>query len=96
MSIADDIAAAAAEVGTSAQAAADRVTAALGTVRTQLADVTAQLQALIDAGNADAATLETALDTLSAADATIDSIEAAPVEPPVEPPVEEPPVEPIP
>lgn len=79
MSLATDIKAAADEVGASAQAAADRVTAAVGGLRTQLADVQAQLQALIDAGSADAVELQTALDTLNAADATIDSIEAAPV-----------------
>lgn len=84
MSLATDIQAAASEVGTSAQAAADRVTAAVGGLRTQLADVQAQLQALIDAGSSDAAALTEALGTLTAADATVDSIEAAPV---VEPPV---------
>jgi chromosome condensin MukBEF ATPase and DNA-binding subunit MukB len=84
MSLAEDVAAAAAEVGTSAQAAADRVTAAIGGLRTQLADAQAQIQALIDAGNADAVQLTATLDTLAAADAIVDSIEAAPVE---EPPV---------
>jgi chromosome condensin MukBEF ATPase and DNA-binding subunit MukB len=84
MTLAEDVAAAAAEVGTSAQAAADRVTAAIGDVRAQLADAQAQLQALIDAGNADAVQLTATLDTLVAADAIVDSIEAAPVE---EPPV---------
>lgn len=90
MSLATDIQAAASEVGRSAQAAADRVTAAVGGLRTQLADVSAQLQALIDAGSSDAAALTDALATLTAADATVDSIEAAPVVEP--PPAEEPPV----
>jgi len=85
VSLAEDVAAAAAEVGASAQAAADRVTAALGGLRTQLADATAQIQALIDAGNADAVQLDATLVTLAAADAIVDSIEAAPVEPPEEP-----------
>jgi hypothetical protein len=84
MTLATDIQAAADEVGRSAQAAADRVTAAVGGLRTQLADVQAQLQALIDAGSSDAVALGEALVTLNAADATVDSIEAAPV---VEPPV---------
>lgn len=90
MSLATDVQAAADEVGRSAQAAADRVTAAIGGLRTQLADATAQIQALIDAGNADSAALSAALDTLNSADATVDSIEAAPVVEP--PPAEEPPV----
>ena len=85
MSLATDVQAAAAEVGASAQAAADRVTAAIGGLRTQLADAQAQIQALIDAGSADAASLGETLTTLQAADAIVDSIEAAPV---VEPPVE--------
>jgi hypothetical protein len=80
MTLATDIKAAAEEVGASAQAAADRVTAAVGSLRTQLADVQAQLQALIDAGSADAAELEAALVTLVSADAVVDSIEAGPVE----------------
>ena len=84
MTLAEDVAAAAAEVGTSAQAAADRVTAAIGGVRAQLTDAQAQLQTLIDAGNADAAQLTATLDTLVTADAIVDSIEAAPAE---EPPV---------
>lgn len=88
MTLAEDVAAAAAEVGTSAQAAADRVTAAIGGLRTQLADATGQIQALIDAGNADATQLTATLETLASADAIVDSIEAAPVvEPPVEPTV---------
>ena len=87
MTLAQDVAAAAAEVGASARAAADRVTAAIGGLRTQLADATAQIQALIDAGNADAVELNATLATLASADAIVDSIEAAPVE---EPPVEEP------
>lgn len=82
MSLATDVQAAADEVGRSAQAAADRVTAAIGGLRTQLADAQAQIQALIDAGSADATALSATLDTLNAADATVDSIEAAPVEPP--------------
>lgn len=93
MTLASDIKAAADEIGTSAQAAADRVTVAIGGLRTQLADVQAQLQALIDAGSIDVAELEAALVTLNAADAIVDSIEAAPV---VEPPVEETPVEGLP
>lgn len=84
MSLATDVQAAADEVGRSAQAAADRVTAAIGGLRTQLADAQAQIQALIDAGSSDATALGTTLTTLQAADATVDSIEAAPV---VEPPV---------
>jgi hypothetical protein len=88
MSLATDIKAAADEVGASAQAAAERVTAAVGGLRTQLTEVQAQLQALIDAGSADAVELEAALTTLRAADAVVDSIEPAPVEPPVEPPLE--------
>ena len=51
----------------------------MGGLRTQLADVTAQLQALIDAGSSDAAALGAALVTLGTADKTVDSIEAAPV-----------------
>lgn len=90
MSLAEDIRAAATEVGASAQAAADRVTAAVGELRANLADAQAQIQALIDAGNADAAALGDALATLQDADAIVDSIEAAPVE---EPPAEEPPAE---
>ena len=83
MTLAEDVAAAAAEVGASAQAAADRVTAALGGLRTQLADASAQIQALVDAGNADAVKLNETLDTLAEADAIVDSIEAAPVVEPV-------------
>ena len=83
MSLATDVQAAASEVGASAQAAADRVTAAVGGLRTQLADAQAQIQALIDAGSADTAALTETLTTLQAADAVVDSIEAAPVVPPV-------------
>jgi len=81
MTLAEDVQAAADEVGASAQAAADRVTAAVGGLRTQLADATAQIQALIDAGNADATTLTGTLATLANADAIVDSIEAAPPTP---------------
>jgi hypothetical protein len=88
MSLAEDIAAAAAEVGTSAQAAADRVTAALGDLRAQLAAVSASLQAALDADTIEDVVLTDALAGLASADAIIDSIEAAPVE--------EPPVEPVP
>ena len=81
MTLASDINTAASEVGASAQAAADRVTAAVGGLRTELADVQAQLQALIDAGSADAVELNAALGTLASADAIVDSIEASPVPP---------------
>jgi len=83
MTLAEDVQAAASEVGASAQAAADRVTAAVAGLRAQLADAVAQIQALIDAGNASAVSLTATLDTLAAADAIVDSIEAAPAEPPV-------------
>ena len=79
MSLATDIADAAAEVGTSAQAAADRVTAAIGDLRTQLADVSQQLQDLIDANSADTPALQAALESLSTADQIVDSIEPLPV-----------------
>lgn len=90
MSIAEDIAAAAREVGSSAQAAAERVRVVVADLRAQLADAQAQIQALIDAGSTDAEALQDALDTLGEADSLVDSIEAAPVE---EPPTEEPPTE---
>jgi hypothetical protein len=89
MSLAEDIRSAAAEVGASAQAAAARASNTVGQLRTELADAQAQIQALIDAGNADSAALGEALATLQDADAIVDSIEAAPVE--ETPPVEEPP-----
>jgi hypothetical protein len=84
VSIADDIKAAAQEVGASAQAAADRVTAVVADLRAQLADVQQQLQDAIDAGGGDAAALQEALASLQDADALVDSIEAAPAaeEPP--------------
>lgn len=84
MTLAEDVAAAAAEVGASAQAAADRVTAALGDLRAQLAAAAAQIEAFIASDQADTEDLTGALATLAAADAIVDSIEAAPVE---EPPV---------
>jgi len=96
MSIYEDVQTAAAEVGSSATAAAQRVLDAVAAKATeaaaQLADVRAQLQAEIDAGVANAANLTSVLVTLADADATIDGI-AAEAAPPEEPPVEEPPVE---
>ena len=86
MSIAEDIKAAASEVGTSAQAAADRVTQVVADLRAQLDELRTQLQAMIDADSVETAELEEALATLNEADAAVDSIEAAPAE---EPPAEE-------
>lgn len=83
MSIATDIQSAAAEVGASAQAAADRVTAAIGGLRTELATARQTIEDLIAAGNADAASLTEALGNLQAADAIVDSIEAAPAPEPL-------------
>ena len=91
MSIAEDIAAAAREVGTSAQAAAERVTAVVADLRAALADAQQQIQDLIEAGSTDTEALEDALATLVEADTLVDSIEATPAE--EEPSVEEPPVE---
>lgn len=84
MTMAEDIKAAAAEVGTSAQAAADRVTAAVADLRAQLAAATGQIQAFVDQSTADTTVLTEALASLATADGIVDSIEAAPaVEPPV-------------
>lgn len=86
MTLAEDVAAAAAEVGASAQAAADRVSAAIGDLRAQLAAATAQIEAFLASDQADASVLNETLATLASADGIVDSIEAAPVvEPPVEP-----------
>jgi hypothetical protein len=84
MSIYEDVQAAAAEVGSSAIAAAQRVldavAAAAAIAQGQIAEANAALQAEIDAGAANAASLTSVVDTLTAADATIDGIavEAAP------------------
>lgn len=78
MTIAEDVAAAAAEVGASAQAAADRVIASLGSLRTELANATAQIEAFLASDQADTAVLTDTLATLANADAIVDSIEPAP------------------
>lgn len=78
MTLADDIATAVAEVGASAQAAADRVNAALGDLRSQLAQVQTDLQAALDADTIEDSVLTEAIAGLANADSIIDSIEAAP------------------
>lgn len=86
MSIYEDINTAAAEVGASATAAAqrvlDKIAADAAAAAEQLAVAQAALQAEIDAGAANAASLQPALDALIAADATVDGI-AVSAAPPV-------------
>ena len=87
MTLAEDLKAAAAEVGASATAARDRATSVIADLRAQLASVQDQLQAAIDADELEEGQLEQALADLQAADALVDSIEPAPAEPeePTEP-----------
>lgn len=78
MTLAEDVAAAAAEVGASAQAAADRVTAALGEARAQIATGLAEVQRLEDENAVEAGVLGGVKDSLTGTDAILDSIEPAP------------------
>lgn len=78
MTLADDIATAAAKTGKDAQAAADRVTADLGTARTNLADAQQALADYIAAHPDDTAQLTDALASVNSADDLIASIDPAP------------------
>lgn len=78
MSIADDLATATATLGTDAEAAQARVTADLANLRSELADAQTALQAAIDAGQADAATLQSVLTSVQNADGIVNSIDPAP------------------
>ena len=81
-----DLQAAVDHVGAEAQAAADRVSASLAAAAAQIAELQAQVQALIDANLADITPeqLQVIADGLTAVDATIEGIDAEPV--PEEPP----------
>lgn len=90
MGLLDDVKAAVAQTGTDAQAAADRVLAAIqaatDAAAAQIADLQAQVQALIDGNAGDVTTedLQGIADGLTGIDTTVKGIapDAAPVEPP--------------
>jgi len=80
MATLEDLQAAVAETGTSAQAAADRVIAAIAAARaeasTQIADLQTQVQTLIDGNLSDITPedLQALADSVTAIDATVDAI----------------------
>lgn len=97
MTLAEDVAAAAAEVGASAQAAADRVTAAIAELRGELAAAQDRIQEFLDSDAADTSVLTEAMTSLQNADSIVDSIEADDTDTPEEPTEPEPtPEEPTP
>jgi hypothetical protein len=78
MTLADDIAAAAAKTGADAQAAADRVTASLADASAALVQAQTDLADYIAAHPDETGTLQGVKDSLSATDDLINSIDAAP------------------
>lgn len=76
MALIDDVQAAIDAEGADAKAANDRVTASLTDLGTQIADLQAQIVALQAAGAATPAQLQSVLDAVNAADATVKGIDA--------------------